>query len=602
MGKQPHNPPSQGHQGRHSLREWNVGRHSLREWNAIRYFRGAKGDQGSAKGGQGGAKGGLRLTWLALALSLAAPALAQAQITVDRLFPPAAASGSPATIVAEGKFSSWPVQVVVDRPSITISMGEKQGQLLVQVPADEPPGVVWLRLWDQASASSLTPLLIASTAVVEEIEPNEAPHDATSIDLPAAVAGRLSKGGDVDCFRVSATPGATLVASLTAQQILKSPMDAVLQVVDAQGNVLAQNDDVHGRDPQIVLPVPATGELFVRVFAFPETPNSTIGFAGGAAYTYVLNLTTGPFLDHALPLGGDLQSAEGGAAAFGWNLAEPAPLSVAAATAVSPATVYRSDASGWQWQDATDSQTPAVNENEALTDAPLLSLPVHYSGHLRAANEVDRIRFAVQASQRYRATVASQFYGFPLDAALEVVNAEDGTAIASNDDTGRTEFDPKLEFVAKQDMTVELRIKDMAHQGGPYHAYAVNVQAATPAVQLTLAADQYQVKAGETLEIPVTVRRELKFADQLQVSIEGLPDGVECPPVTSAADGDTAKLVTLKLTASAEADFHDNIRVVAKSIDEAGQVLDQPPRFAVHRLRPQVVINQVWLTVAPKKN
>lgn len=578
-------PPTENH-GRH-------GRHSLREWIAKRYFRRAKGDHA-------GAKGGLGATWLALALSLTVASVAQAQVTVDRLFPPVAATGTQTTIAAEGKFASWPVQAVVDRKSITVSMGEKQGQLQVQIPADEPPGVAWLRLWDQASASSWIPLLISSQAVATESEPNESPREATPVDVPAAVAGRLSKGGDVDCFRVTAAPGTTLVASLTAQQILNTPMDAVLQVVDARGNVLAQNDDVHGRDPQVVLQAPTTGELFVRVFAFPETPNSTIGFAGGAAYTYVLNLTTGPFLDHALPLSGDMQAAEGGPAAFGWNLAEPSPLLFAAATAVSPATVYRSDASGWQWQDLTDPQAPAVNENEDLADAPLLSLPVHYSGHLRSVDEVDRIRFAVQASQRYRVILASQHYGFPLDAAIEVVNADDGSAIANNDDAARTEFDPRLEFVAKQDMTVELRVKDMANQGGPYHAYTVKVQPASPAVQLTLDADHYQLTAGKTLEIPVTVTREFKFADKLRVSVEGLPEGVDCPPLTSAADGDTAKLVTLKLTAAADAEFHDNIRVIAQAVDEADKPLEQAPLAAVHRLRPQVLIDQVWLTVAGK--
>ncbi|QEG43040.1 COG1470 family protein [Roseimaritima ulvae] len=578
--------------GRHSLREWYDGRHSLREWYAQRYFRGAKGDHK--------AKGDLAL-FVAWLLVLAAPSLAQAQITVDRLFPPVVARDQQTTVVAEGKLDSWPVEVSADRSSVTITAGEKKGELQIQVPADQPPGVLWLRLRDQAAASGWTPLLIASHAVAVESEPNNAPPEATPVDLPAAVAGRLAKSGDVDCFRIHAAPGTTLVASLTAQQILKSPMDAVLQIVDAQGNVLAQNDDLHGRDPQIVMQTPQASELFVRVFAFPETPNSTIGFAGGAAYTYALNLTTGPFLDHALPLRGDMQAADGGAAAFGWNLTERSPLLFAAATAVSPPTAYRDDASGWQWQDSTDLQTPAISENEDLADAPLLSLPVQYSGHLRSPDEVDRIRFAVQASQRYRVVLASQHYGFPLDAAIEVVNAEDGTAIANNDDRARTEFDPTLEFVAKQDMTVELRIKDMANQGGPYHAYAVTVHPAVPAVQLTLAADHYRVTAGETLDIPITVSREFKYVDKLQVSIEGLPEGVDCPPLTSVADGDTSKLVTLKLTANADAAFQGNIRVIAQPVDEADKPLDQPPRRAVHRLRPQVVVDQVWLTVAPKK-
>ena len=45
--------------------------------------------------------------------------------------------------------------------------------------------------------------------------------------------------------------------------------------------MLAQNNDYHGLDPQVRLPVPEDGTYIVRMFAFPATPDSSIGFAGG---------------------------------------------------------------------------------------------------------------------------------------------------------------------------------------------------------------------------------------------------------------------------------------------------------------------------------
>ena len=98
-------------------------------------------------------------------------------------------------------------------------------------------------------------------------------------------------------------------------------MDAVLQVVSADGFVLAQNDDDVGRDPRIVFEAPAAGTYIVRLFAFPATPDSSIRFAGGSAFVYRLTLTTGGFLDHAFPLavGRDGPRA---VEAIGWNIPE----------------------------------------------------------------------------------------------------------------------------------------------------------------------------------------------------------------------------------------------------------------------------------------
>ena len=92
------------------------------------------------------------------------------------------------------------------------------------------------------------------------------------------------------------------MADVLANQVLKSPMDAVLQIASAEGFLLAQADDSPGLDPRLVFTAPEAGDYFVRIFAFPETPNSSIRYAGGNDYLYRLTLTTGPYLHHTLPL------------------------------------------------------------------------------------------------------------------------------------------------------------------------------------------------------------------------------------------------------------------------------------------------------------
>ncbi len=51
-------------------------------------------------------------------------------------------------------------------------------------------------------------------------------------------------------------------------------VDANLQIMDEKGNLLAQNLDHHGLDPQIVFSAPAYGNYLVRVFGFPSEPTA----------------------------------------------------------------------------------------------------------------------------------------------------------------------------------------------------------------------------------------------------------------------------------------------------------------------------------------
>ena len=92
-----------------------------------------------------------------------------------------------------------------------------------------------------------------------------------------------------------------MVADLLGNDILGSPMDAVLQVHSENGFIMAHADDSPKFDPRLAFTPSKDGDYFVRVFAFPATPNSSIRYAGGADYIYRLTLTTGPYALHPLP-------------------------------------------------------------------------------------------------------------------------------------------------------------------------------------------------------------------------------------------------------------------------------------------------------------
>lgn len=104
----------------------------------------------------------------------------------------------------------------------------------------------------------------STTPTATEIEPNDGRGRATEVGDGRAVIGRIDRDDDVDWFRMTATPGTTLGASVFARR-LRSPLDAVLRIVDADGRQLARGDDDQGLDPVQSFKVPDDGVFLLQI-------------------------------------------------------------------------------------------------------------------------------------------------------------------------------------------------------------------------------------------------------------------------------------------------------------------------------------------------
>lgn len=103
-----------------------------------------------------------------------------------------------------------------------------------------------------------------------ESTPNDTLSTATPINPGQSVAGVICPAGDVDIYRFGGQAGQRLAIRLDAQRN-DSPLDAVLTLYDAQGNRLAESDDlVEGQmnDPVIGITLPATGTYYLKVRAW----------------------------------------------------------------------------------------------------------------------------------------------------------------------------------------------------------------------------------------------------------------------------------------------------------------------------------------------
>ncbi len=524
---------------------------------------------------------------------------ANAQVELERLYPPVVAAGSTSTIKADGKFPVWPLNIVCDRADVSLTCGEKAGEFQVIVSQDAAPGAAWLRLHDTKATTSLVPLLIERSTVTLDVEPNDTLSKALAVSCPVVIAGRLEKNGDVDMWKFQASRGQQLVVSISANRLLNSPMDAVLQLLDTQGNVLAQADDDRGLDPQLIYEASADTEFLLRLFAFPETPNSTIGFAGGANFNYVLKLTNAAFVDHLLPFD-DVPVETLKRIPFGWNLpADPACLTFTA-TEVSPPLNYLADSMGWQWQPAISSEVGTYKfDTQLLESVEPISVPLKVYGHIAEPNELDRVRIKVKAGESYRARVWSRAFGFLLDSVLRVVKP-DGSELARNDDAERSQYDAAVEFKSDIDGELVVELSDLAGSGSLRHAYALEIVESKPRVNLTIEADHFVVEAGKSIEIPVKIQRQYGYAQKLELVATNLPAGVSVEKATSEPKGDSSKSVKLKLLAAADAStFQGPIQFIATQLE--GDKQSQAALPITHSLRGQFDLKQVWLSVTKGK-
>jgi hypothetical protein len=486
--------------------------------------------------------------------------------TLTYLFPAGTQRGKTVEVTAGGAFERWPVQAWIDRKGVEIKPAAEKGLLTVTVAADAAPGTYWLRLFDDEGATALRPFLVGMLPEVLEQEPNDdfkKPQVLASTSV--TVNGRLAKSGDVDCFALKLNKGQTLVASMEAHQTLGSPMDAILQILSSDGFVLAQNNDFHGLDPQIVFPVPSDATYIVRTFAFPAAPDSGIGFAGGETYIYRLTLTTDGFADHAFPLA-VARSAPAPVEIKGWNIPETArklTLPVDEPSSLFP-PFFVPYPSPFGVVRVRREPHPVIVQNK-LNDRQhpqSITPPVTISGCLEKAGDVHAYRFEAKKGQKVNFQAEAQVISFPLNPVLRLTDsAGKSIAKAEGATVGR---DPELSFDVSLDGAYQIELQDLHGEGGPRFIYCLRAVFPEPDFELTVTADRFLLTPGKDLEIPVTVERRHGFAQEIDLVVEGLPKGAMAAPVLAAPG---AKTGTVRVSAGA-ATGSGSIRILGKARDK----------------------------------
>ncbi len=501
----------------------------------------------------------------------------QAQVTLSSFSSSYLKIGEKSVLKINGSTPNWPISIWFDRQGVTAKPLEK-GEIEFNVPENAIPGIYHVRLRDGHGVSEPVPMVIDYLDAATEVEPNGSIDESQKFGSAVAVSADLAKNGDVDCYSLSLKKNTTLVASMLGNPSLGQSMDGVLQVCDTNGFVLAQNDDTKGVDPQITIDIPADGTYTVRVFAFPAAPNSSIRFAGGTDYRYILRMTDGPFLDFRLPLPA-WTAAKQHPVIRAWNFQQSQKGHVVRLPSDQD-LLYVPGLANQLVLKPGNSEGQVLVEAEVDSRKPLL-VPWDLTGEISEVGESDFFVFKGTKGTKIRFDVDSRNHGFDLDPIATIYDAK-GKELIEKDDRSKTDPDLTLDFVPPSDGQYLIKIRDASDSGGDRFPYRLRANPVQADFQLMLNASKFRIDEKKTLEIEVSINRIDGFDQGIEIYCTGLPDFVKVESVRSEPKGDSQKKVKLKLEARTDENFQGTFQITGALKDQRRQAQFKLP--SGHRL------------------
>ena len=125
--------------------------------------------------------------------------------------------------------------------------------------------------------------------------------------------------------------------------------------------------------------------------------------------------------------------------------------------------------------------------------------------------------------------------------------------------------------------------------------YVLTATIPQPDFGITTAKDILSLEAGKSLSVEVAVDRRHGIPGFIEVTASDLPEGVHVDQVTSMSEGESAKKVTLTLTADEGVTTSVPFRIVGRATEHGA--LEKYVRSSKSWLAETVP--HLWLTVVP---
>jgi len=143
--------------------------------------------------------------------------------------------------------------------------GDTQIEIEATLSSDYAGPTVTFTVVTPAGESAPHTLFVDHAPIVAEKKPNNSFQKAQPVQLGQTIEGVVNPASDVEVFRFDGKQGQQVVIEVFAARY-GSPLDSLLTLYDAEGRIVASNDDVDGTsDSRIEMTLPTTGAYFVSV-------------------------------------------------------------------------------------------------------------------------------------------------------------------------------------------------------------------------------------------------------------------------------------------------------------------------------------------------
>ena len=436
-----------------------------------------------------------------------------------------------------------------------------------------------LRYWRVSTSQGVTSRMKFQVGDLPEIVEDEIDGDPipTAITLPLTINGRIFPREDVDIWTFEAAAGQKLSCEVVAAR-LGSPLDSRLEIRGPGGRTVAQNVDTFGSDSFVAFEAPVTGTYQCRIH--------DINFGGLQHYVYRLTIREDVYVRSTFPLGGkrgeavnltlkgvntpDSQiqvkiPADAGEH-FAWQLSGK-PF------AANPVRLAVDELPELIESEPNDLVEPQSSDGSASAAAKVVAfeVPAILNGQINGPGDTDLWRFSAEDGKTIEIEVLSSRLGTPLDSVLSVLSS-DMKQLAVNDDLKNGVTDSRLNWKVPAGEHFYLQIRDQfSSRGGDEFAYRIRVRESLPAASgfaLQLPEDAINLAAGDEAgaKVKLTVDRSAGYKGEIEVTAEGLPEGVSLEGNTIGKNRPNATLV-FKATDAAKIGVA-SIRLVGRATEE----------------------------------
>jgi hypothetical protein len=501
-------------------------------------------------------------------------------------------------------------------------MPRSWAHFLITVPAELVPGLYDVRVVTPQGLSNPRAFVVGDQPQQLEVEPNDDVPQAQRIEVDSVVFGDIPTPLDVDLYVFAGRKGQrVLINGLSTS--LDSRLELSVELYDASGRPLATNHGYRDNDVLADAVLPADADYYVRVHHFTHT-------RGGPDQTYLLNLTTAPWIDAVFPA-----VVEAGktttVTVWGRNLpgGRPDPemlldgvvlerLDVPVDTTRENVTSLRTDMAlppvmsgvdGFDFRLRNDagSSNPAflgivpgpvvleAGHNDRPEEAQALTLPCDVAGRIESRGDRDWYRFDARKGDVLSIEAWGDRLGAPVDLYFMIRSVDGKQMLVDVDENtdvfhqgqfyNRTDDPPRQRLVAPADGTYTLMIsaREATVRSDPRYVYRLRIGPERPDFRLvampasTYAPEAAVLRAEGKVEYVVFAWRIDGFDAPIMLSAEGLPPGVT---VISSGIGTGLKQGSLVLTTTAETAAWDGPIIIKGTAQVRGETVERVARAA----------------------